>query len=295
MPDVSNHLATLKKPWLLFALITTLTWGVWGALIELPGKAGFPTTLGYAVWALTMVPCAIVALMLIGWRLERDPRTILLGSTAGLLGAGGQLLLFETLKSGPAYLVFPVVSLYPVLTIILAATLLREKAAPRTWAGIVLAIVAIPLLAYQPPSASGTTQLLWVGYAALVFVMWGLQGYVQKFASARMEPESLFFYMAVGALVLIPVALLMTDFSRPINWAAGGFVAAIAIQMLNSIGALFFVYAIRHGKAIIVVPMTSLAPVITIVLSLALYRVVPNGVSTTGLIAALVALYLMSL
>jgi hypothetical protein len=35
-----------KKLWLLFAFITTAFWGVWGALIETPEKAGFPATLG---------------------------------------------------------------------------------------------------------------------------------------------------------------------------------------------------------------------------------------------------------
>jgi uncharacterized membrane protein len=42
------------------------------------------------------------------------------------------------------------------------------------------------------------------------------------------------------------------------------------------IGALILVDAVRYGKAIIVVPMTSLAPVLTIVLSLAMYQVIPN-------------------
>lgn len=109
-----------KKLWLLYALITTISWGVWGAFIEIPEKAGFPATMGYIVWALTMVPCAIIALMVIKWKLETDLRSILLGSTIGFLGAGGQLLLFQALRDGPAYIVFPLISLFPVLTIFLS-------------------------------------------------------------------------------------------------------------------------------------------------------------------------------
>jgi len=42
-----------------------------------------------------------------------------------------------------------------------------------------------------------------------------------------------------------------------------------AIQSLNSLGCLLFVYAVRYGKAIIVVPMVNiLFPLVTIVLSL---------------------------
>jgi hypothetical protein len=58
------------KTWLLFALITTFTFGVWGAFIEIPEKAGFPATLGYSIWALTMIPCALVALRIAGWHLD---------------------------------------------------------------------------------------------------------------------------------------------------------------------------------------------------------------------------------
>ena len=47
--------------------------GVWGAFSEIPEKKGSPATLGYSVWALTMVPCvavtlhAAVAFFLLAW------------------------------------------------------------------------------------------------------------------------------------------------------------------------------------------------------------------------------------
>ena len=94
-----------NKNWFLYAAITTIFWGIWGSFIEIPEKAGFPATLGYSVWALTMIPCSLIALYLVGWKLEYDVRSIFLGSLAGLLGAGGQLILFQALREGPAYVV----------------------------------------------------------------------------------------------------------------------------------------------------------------------------------------------
>jgi len=38
------------------------------------------------------------------------------------------LLLFQALRFGPAYLVFPIISLYPVVTVLLAYTFLKERA-----------------------------------------------------------------------------------------------------------------------------------------------------------------------
>jgi drug/metabolite transporter (DMT)-like permease len=283
-----------KRLWLIFAIVTTLFWGVWGALIEIPEKAGFPATLGYSVWALTMIPCALVALSFAGWKLERNARSIFLGSIVGLLGAGGQLLLFQALRTGPAYIVFPIISLYPVVTVALSVTLLKERATPRAWTGIALALPAMVLLSWQPGGGGAAAGTLWLALAMLVFLAWGVQAYVMKFSNETMRAESIFFYMAATAVALIPIAVFMTDFSQPINWGWNGPYLTAAIQVLNSIGALCLVFALRYGKAIIVTPMTALAPVLTIVLSLIIYQVVPHPVLVVGMLFASLAIYLMA-
>lgn len=284
-----------SRAWLSFAIITTIFWGVWGALIEVPQKAGFPPTLGYIVWALTMIPCALVALYLVKWKIETDKRSILLGSAVGFLGAGGQLLLFQALKEGPAYIIFPFISLYPTLTILLSVIILKERTSLLKWAGIGIALVAIYFLSYQEPGASDSRGYLWLALSLLVFAAWGLQAYVMKFSNETMKAESIFFYMAVTALLLSPFAWWMTDFSQEINWGFKGPYLAALVHVLNSIGALMLVYALRYGKAIIVVPLTGLAPVITIILSLILYAVFPGIMLTIGLILAVIAMFILSI
>lgn len=285
---------TKSKNWLVYAVITTLFWGVWGALIEITEKAGFPATLGYVVWALTMIPPALVALYNIDWKLDFTRNAIIYGSLAGFTGAGGQLILFETLRLGPAYLVFPIISLSPVVTIILSTLFLNEKTGKIGWTGIALALVAIPLLSYQEPSSSANSGILWLALALVVFAAWGFQAYVLRFANESIKAESIFFYMMATAIILIPVALYMTDFSQPINWGFKGPYLAALIQTLNSVGALMLVFAFRYGKAIIVSPMTNaLAPVITIILSLSIYSVFPHPIIITGMILAIIATLLM--
>ena len=284
-----------KKLWLIYALITTIFWGVWGALIEMPEKAGFPATLGYTVWALTMILPALVALYIIRWKLEHNPRAVLFGAIIGFTGAGGQLILFEALRTGPAYLVFPFISLSPVITIVISFIALKERASLRGWIGIILALLAMPLLSYQPAN-SPVTGSWWIILALLVFLAWGLQAFVIKLANETMKAESIFFYMMLTGILLIPVALSMTDFTKPINWGFRGPGLAAMIQILNSIGALTLVYAFRYGKAIIVSPLTNaVAPVITIILSLSLYRVIPHPVILGGMAMALAAILLMAL
>lgn len=285
-----------SKLWLVYAIITTVFWGIWGALIEIPEKAGFPATLIYVVWSLTMIPPALVAMRLIDWKFDFNPKSIFLGMTVGLLGAGGQLILFKTLAISPAYLVYPFISMSPVVTIGLSMILLRERANGYGWAGVILALLAIPLLSYSPPSDSGVSGLFWIIPAFLVFFAWGLQAYVIKVSNTSMQAENIFFYMMLSGLLLAPVAWFMTDFTQPINWGFSGPGASALIQVLNSVGALFLVYAFRHGKAMIVSPMTNaVAPVITIVLSLIIYSKIPSAITLTGMVLAIVATLLLSI
>lgn len=284
-----------NKMWLIYALITTVFWGVWGAFTEVSEGAGFPGTLIYVVWAITMIIPAIIGLKKINWKLDFNLRSVLLGSLIGLLGAGGQLALFTgAIVNGPAYLIFPIISLSPVVTILLSVLFLRERATKAGWAGIVLAVFAIPWLSYQDPqSASGG--YLWLIYALIVFLAWGVQAFFMKKANNTMQAESIFFYMMLTAVILSPVAWFMTDFSQPINWGLKGPVLAFGVQLLNSIGALTLVYAFRHGKAIVVSPLTNaVAPIITILLSLAIYTVIPHPFVLTGMVIAAISIFLLA-
>lgn len=166
----------------------------------------------------------------------------------------------------------------------------------RGWFGILLALVAIPLLSYQPPENGPGRGYMWIVLALLVFLAWGIQAYVMKFANQTMKAESIFFYMMLTGLLLVPVALWMTDFSQPINWGWKGPYLTAAIQSLNAIGALMIVYAFRYGKAMIVSPLTNAgAPVITIILSLLIYQVIPHPVTLAGMVFAVIAAVLLAI
>ncbi len=102
--------------------------------------------------------------------------------------------------------------------------------------------------------------------------------------------------MTVSGLIVFKAALLMTDFGQPVNWGPRGPYLAALIQSLNSVGALTLVYAFRHGKAIIVSPLTNaVAPVITIIISLAIYGRVPQAVVVAGMVLAVLSTLLLAL
>ena len=281
---------------LLFALLTTVLWGVWGAFAGRPAENGFPDTLVYVVWAFTMIPPALVALARNGWRLEHDRRSILYGCLIGLTGAGGQMLLFHALREGPTYLIFPLIALAPVVTIAMSVTWLGERVSRVGALGIVLALAALPLFDYAPGEAVTGFGIAWFVYALVILAAWGVQAFFMKLANRTMSAESIFCYMTLTGLALIPVALRLTDFSQPINYGAGGPWLAAGTQILNAVGALAIVYAFRYGKAIVVSPLTNAgAPLITALISLALLGIVPQPLRITAIVLAFAAAALLAI
>jgi uncharacterized membrane protein len=285
-----------RKPWLMYALLTTTFWGVWGAYAGLPTQHGFPETLVYVVWALTMIPPALYAWHRVGWKFQADGRSLYLGMMIGVLGAGGQMLLFHAVHVGPTYLIFPIIALSPVVTIALSLLMLGERVSRLGALGIALALLALPTFDYAPGAATDTHGVAWFFYALIILAAWGAQAFYMKLANRTMSAEIIFLYMTITGLMLIPLALWMTDFSQPINYGWSGPWLAGITQILNSIGALTLVFAFRYGKAIVVAPLTNAgAPLITAVISLLLLGMVPQPLKLTGILLACIAAVLLAI
>jgi uncharacterized membrane protein len=289
----------MKKPWLIYALVTTGFWGVWGAFAEFPTRHGFPETLVYVVWALTMLPPALYAMQRVGWRVRHDARSVLLGSLIGFTGAGGQMLLFHAVHTGPTYLIFPIIALSPVITIGLSMVFLRERVTRLGALGVVFALIALPLFNYTPGDAATTAGgfgVSWFLYALIILLAWGVQGYFMKLANGSMDAESIFLYMTLTGLLLVPVALWITDFSIPIDYGWQGPGLAAITQILNAVGALTLVYAFRYGRALVVAPLANAgAPMITAIISMIVLSVTPNLITIVAIVLAFIAAALLAL
>jgi drug/metabolite transporter (DMT)-like permease len=209
-------------------------------------------------------------------------------------------LLFHAVHTGPTYLIFPIIALSPVVTIGLSMVFLKERVGKVGALGVLLALVALPLFNYSPgggeAGASGLQGVTWFVYALIILLAWGVQGYFMKLANATMDAESIFLYMTVTALLLIPVALWMTDFSAPIQYGWWGPGLAAITQILNAVGALTLVYAFRYGRALVVAPLANAgAPMITAIVSMIVLAVMPNTVTIVAIVLAFVAAALLAI
>ncbi|BBY89583.1 DMT family transporter [Mycolicibacterium tokaiense] len=283
---------TGRRSWIFYAALLILFWGVWGAFSALPATwYGYPDEMIYSIWALTMIIPA--AFILRGQKWDRRPAATIYGLLIGLTGAGGQLVLFQALTMGPAYLIFPIISISPAITVVMAMVLLRERISPLAVVGLVLALAAIVLFTItggESDESSGP----WLLLAILICVAWGVQAYfMRKTATIGVNEATTFGWMTISGLLLIPVALislggLPTDFP----WQAPALTAAT--QVLNAAGALFLVMALARGKAAIVAPTTNaLAPTLTVIISLIAYQTLPSPYGAIAIVLALVGSTLM--
>lgn len=280
------------RSWIFYATLLVLFWGVWGAFSALPAtRYGYPDEMIYSIWALTMIIPAVVVLR--GQRFDRRKQATIYGLIVGLTGAGGQLVLFQALTMGPAYLIFPIVAVSPAITVLMAMGLLRERITKLAAVGLLAALVAIVLFSITSGEDDGSTGP-WLLLAIIICVAWGVQAFfMRKAATIGVNDATTFGWMAITALALIPVALISIGGpALDFPWQAPALTAGT--QLLNAVGALFLVMALSRGKATIVAPTTNaLAPALTIVVSLIAYQTLPSVYGAIGIVLALVGSTLM--
>ena len=277
----------VRTSWVPYATLLVIFWGVWGAFSSAPTDLyGYPEEMIYVLWSLTMLVPNYFALR--GHRLDRRPIAVIYGLVIGFTGAGGQLLLFKALDIGPAYLIFPLISISPAVTVLMAIGLLRERIHLLASIGVALALASIPLFSISDDSvdASGGS---WLLLALIVMLAWGVQAYyMRKAALIGVNDATTFTWMTITGLALAPVAMVMMG-GLPLDFPAAAPALTLGTQMLNAVGSLFLVMALSRGKAAIVSPVANaLAPVVTIILSLVAYQTLPSMYGGIGIVLALV-------
>jgi drug/metabolite transporter (DMT)-like permease len=177
--------------------------------------------------------------------------------------------------------------------VLMATFLLRERLLGLTKVGIVLALIA--LVFFNISGGSGDAYVgPWLILALLITLAWGVQAYyMRKAASVGVNDGTTFGYMALSGLLLVPVAfIMMGGLPGDAPWQAP--TLTFVTQLLNAVGALFLVMALSRGKASIVAPTTNaLAPVLTVLISLAVYQTLPSVYGALGIVLAIVGSTLM--
>ncbi|MGA8938100.1 MAG: DMT family transporter [Acidobacteriaceae bacterium] len=137
--------------WLAWSLATILLWGTWG-LVSKIASSGVDAYMNQLLYTAGLAPLLIfVAWSVHKSRSKEDPAARRAGVRwaflTGILGGVGNIAFFQALVTGgKASVVAPVTALFPMVTVLLALVVLKERLGRTQWAGLALAFVAIYLL-----------------------------------------------------------------------------------------------------------------------------------------------------
>jgi transporter family protein len=132
----------------------------------------------------------------------------------------------------------------------------------------------------------------WLWYSLLALVLWGLWGVFSKIASNHLPNWAIFLlelsgYLVVGGIIW---GLLRT----PVTWNFPGMAAALAAGLCGGWAFFCFLKALSSGPAAVVVPLTSLYPVITVALGIVFLQESLSVRQLAGIILAAGAIWLLS-
>jgi uncharacterized membrane protein len=138
-------LAAMKASWFWYSILAILCWGGW-ALFSKLGSREIPSEAMIFLLVIATLPVAVALLGVRRFRLEKSPKGIIYSMATGVATAIGMLALFAAFRQGGNTAVIMVsTSLYPMITVIFAVLLLRERLTKLQVAGLFLAAAAIVL------------------------------------------------------------------------------------------------------------------------------------------------------
>jgi uncharacterized membrane protein len=279
-------------PWMRFSVLAILAYGVWGAISSLASQNVSPLTL-QMVSTIGLFPVTLVLIFSKNIHVSVNrTRGILLAVLTGMIGGSGNLTLYQALRlGGEASVVFPLTGMYPLVTLILARLLLKEKINRIQAVGVALAMIAIYLFSVPQVSRgfTGWRDLLstWMVYALLTLFLFGLSCITQKFTTRYISDELSTIFFTIGFIPLAIVIWLVG--SPPWNLNAEDWVVGIAVGVLMAVGTLALFAALRRGKASIVTPMTALYPLVTVILAVAFLNDRFDAMKIVAIAIALIA------
>jgi drug/metabolite transporter (DMT)-like permease len=244
----------------LFSVLSSITFGVSDFVGGLAARR--MATLRVVVWSELIGLTSIVAVAPLLGSAEITHAEIGWAAAAGMAGAGGFIFLFEGLAKGRMAVVSPTTAVVGAALPVTVGLVLGERPAPLAWAGMALALPAVWMVSSVGGDSSRRGARLEYGLAAgfgfgLFFIFMA-----QTSEASGLWPLAV--ARTTALLVMLPLAL---GRKVDLRWprAAAWMVAFVG---LGDIAAnAFFLIAVRSGLISLVAVLSSLYPVVTVLLA----------------------------
>lgn len=289
----------MVPPWLSWTALAVFSWGFWAVLSAMLGDS-ISGAHSQALSTLGMLPVLLVLSVQAWGEAKRSPpmdgarrtRGRFWAFLGGIVSCLGNVAFYGVLSSGDekATTFVPLTALYPVVTILLAMVLLRERLNVLQWLGVGLAVVAIYLLNVKDDRAGWSD---WPVEFLIPIGLWGLTGLLQKIATNDVSGEDSTVWFLI-AFVLVAPALLwlqpLTGTIAPRTWWL-----TLVLGFTLALGNYAILAAFKHhGKAAVIAPLSGLYPLVSIPLAAWWFEEAIAGRQGVGILLSLVAVACLS-
>ncbi|STX28984.1 bacterial/Archaeal transporter family protein [Legionella beliardensis] len=132
----------------------------------------------------------------------------------------------------------------------------------------------------------------WYYPSLIALLLYGAWGYWGSRAAGFINPLSITFYSSLGVLISGILALVLLNFKPELS--GKGSIYGLLNGLASGIACIFFIIALRKGPAMPVVLMTSMYPVVTLILSMVFLKQAITYKQALGMVFALIALILLA-
>ena len=276
----------------LIGLLTAFLWAISTNVYKTQSPEATPIAIAaLKMWAAMAFMTFIVLLPFrtIPFYVPYESILILAVSVGISLVVGDMVYLTAQERIGVSY-AFPIASIYPISTYIIAIFFIGETIIVSRFVGIIIAVIGVSLLSREQAVNNDSQELtkfdgLGIGLALIAALCWSLGGILLQVGVADIEPiDANFVRMLFGGAIFVPVVLTAVNrgMPKPTRKATKIIVGAGFLGM--TLGSLLYTYAVKMIGASVAALLGSTSPLFAVPVSMILLK---ESVSKRSILAIL--------
>lgn len=263
--------------WLVYTLIATAIWGVWGIVSALVSREVSPLAT-QVICTFGMLPPALLLFFSPNWKQGTNlKRGIIFAALTGLSAGLGNLCLLRALSlQGPIAVVLPVSGMFPLVTALLAIPVLGERLNRIQGAGFVAALAALYIVGLAMSGAPASERVnefpiealtsQWMLWTFAALAVYGGSAFLQKVSTFHCSNELCTIVFSFASILLAAI-LFVIEPSVSFKASEKGWLLSLFFGALIGVGSLLTFAGYREGKASVVTPIIGLYPALTVLLA----------------------------
>ncbi|TFH04170.1 MAG: DMT family transporter [Candidatus Thorarchaeota archaeon] len=281
--DISGYQMQITPELLIGSLIglfTAFLWAISTNVYKTQGKEATPIAIAaLKMWAAMAFMTFIVMLPFrtTPFYVPFETLVVLATSVGISLVVGDMVYLTAQERIGVSY-AFPIASIYPISTYIIAIFFIGETIIISRFVGIIVAVVGVSLLSREQAANNEFRNMkkfdaLGIGLSLIAALCWSLGGILLQIGVAEIEPiDANFVRMLFGGAIFVPVVLTAINrgMPKPTRRATKIIVGAGFLGM--TLGSLLYTYAVKLTGASIAALLGSTSPLFAVPISIFLLK-----------------------